>query len=235
MGKLPWMKLYVGEVSLSLEGLPLDACGAYLRLIILTWDRGPIRKTTAEAILQRPLDSFGEAFMDLLKLSEDRVSVDAVEAEKGLREGKSKQTASAANLRWQRERMRTHSETHSERSAPRNAIKKEKQNKEAEAEGEKKAVPAPAPFEFIWPTWAGPQTLSKWEEFKAYRWEDHKAKYKSGNSEQRAINLLAKYYDSGEKCFNDLDKAMGRGWLFPVDPKEQEAKLAAFTNPKDDE
>ena len=219
------MKLYVGEVSLRLEGLPLEACGAYLKLILLTWDRGPIRKTTAEAILQRPLEEFGEAFMDLLCIDENMVTVDAVEEEKGFRIGKSKQAASAANARWTKEKMRPHSEPHSGRSTSRNAIKKKKENKEVEVEVDS------GPFVFVWPKWAGEQTLAKWEEFKTYRWDDHKEKYKHEKSEQRAINLLAKYFKTGKECFEAMDEAMGRGWLFPLDPSKNKFER----KPVDDE
>lgn len=72
----------------------------------------------------------------------------------------------------------------------------------------------------VWPAWAGPKTLSAWEEFKVYRWVEHKDKYKSVNSEQRAVNILSRLFPGGEECVNALEYAMGRGWKFPVDPAE---------------
>jgi hypothetical protein len=71
-----------------------------------------------------------------------------------------------------------------------------------------------------WPAWAGPNVLKTWEEFKAYRLTTHRARYKNESTEQHAVNLLAKYYTKGEECFDGLNLAMGKGWRFPVDPKD---------------
>jgi uncharacterized protein YdaU (DUF1376 family) len=83
--------------------------------------------------------------------------------------------------------------------------------------------------EMKWPGWAGPNVLKTWEEFKAYRWTTHKVKYKSESTEQHAVNLLAKYYKTGEQCFDGLNLAMAKGWKFPVDPAELTPKAATPT------
>lgn len=88
----------------------------------------------------------------------------------------------------------------------------------------KKNEPPPQPEEpiaLIWPKWAGPKTIARWEAFKAYRWKDHRVRYKSLTTEQAAINLLAKYYTSGKECVDDLDYSTGKQWRFPVDPAER--------------
>lgn len=72
-----------------------------------------------------------------------------------------------------------------------------------------------------WPKWAGPNTLAKWEEFKAYKLAEKKERYKSSETEQRAVNLLAKWFKSGQDCVDAIDEAMGRGWLFPVNPAKR--------------
>jgi uncharacterized protein YdaU (DUF1376 family) len=77
-----------------------------------------------------------------------------------------------------------------------------------------------------WPWWASSNVLKAWEEFKAYRWVEHKAKYQSPTTEQHAVNLLAKYYSKGEECFDGLNLAMAKGWRFPVDPKDLAPKQA---------
>jgi hypothetical protein len=77
-----------------------------------------------------------------------------------------------------------------------------------------------------WPWWASSNVLKAWEEFKAYRWVEHKAKYQSPTTEQHAVNLLAKYYTKGEECFDGLNLAMAKGWRFPVDPKDLAPKQA---------
>jgi uncharacterized protein YdaU (DUF1376 family) len=211
---LPWMKLFVGREALRISGLSLDACGAYFRLILLTWERGPVKTTTAELFLGCTLASLGEAFADLLTVQNDVVSVDSVERERGARTGVSKQAASAANARWEKERMRPHYEAHTERNAERNAKKKEKESKEGEEEREKKV----APLALVWPSWAGDRTKAKWDEFKAYKLSQFKFKYRSAASEQAAVNTLGKYYTKGEQCFDALELAMAKGYMFPLDP-----------------
>lgn len=74
--------------------------------------------------------------------------------------------------------------------------------------------------ELTWPEWAGPNTLKAWEEFKSYRWAEHKVKYRSTDTEQRAVNILAKYFPSGQECVSALHYTTGKGWKFPVDPAE---------------
>ena len=74
--------------------------------------------------------------------------------------------------------------------------------------------------DMIWPGWAGPNTLSAWEEFKAYRLAEYKMRYKAKATEQKAVNRLAQYYKTGKDCVDGLNLAMARGWKFPVDPSE---------------
>jgi hypothetical protein len=79
----------------------------------------------------------------------------------------------------------------------------------------------PAPEDPItWPVWAGPQTIAAWEDFKHYRLTEKKERYKSAKTEQRAVNILAKYFTCGQDCVEALEHSMGKGWLFPVDPTE---------------
>jgi uncharacterized protein YdaU (DUF1376 family) len=80
--------------------------------------------------------------------------------------------------------------------------------------------------ELTWPVWAGPRVKAAWEEFKGYRWTTHKVKYKSETTEQHAVNLLGKYYATGQACVDGLNLAMAKGWKFPVDPDELTPKLS---------
>jgi len=72
--------------------------------------------------------------------------------------------------------------------------------------------------ELEWPSWAGPQTRAKWEEYKEYRRTLDRFRYKSDASEQAAINTLAKYFSKGQDMVAAIDEAMAKGWKFPVDP-----------------
>lgn len=89
----------------------------------------------------------------------------------------------------------------------------------------------PEPATIKWPSWAGPNTLAKWEEFKAYKLEEFKDRYASAMSEQRSVNLLAKWFKSGQECVDAIDEAMGRKWQFPVDPAKRTGTSAPSTPP----
>ena len=71
-----------------------------------------------------------------------------------------------------------------------------------------------------WPSWAGPKTLAAWEDFKAYRIAEHKARYKSVKTEQLAVNNLVRYFPTGPAFVAALEYSRGRNWIFPVDPSE---------------
>lgn len=81
---------------------------------------------------------------------------------------------------------------------------------------EKETTPAAITF----PSWAGEKVKGMWEQFKAYRWAQHKFKYKSVATEQQAVTLLSRYFKSGPECYVALEHAMAKGWHFPVDPAE---------------
>jgi hypothetical protein len=86
-------------------------------------------------------------------------------------------------------------------------------------------------IELTWPSWAGPQTKAKWEEFKEYRKGMDRFSYKSTGSEQAAINTLAKYYTKGQQMVNAIDEAMAKGWKFPVDPAKQHGNNGKSAEP----
>jgi hypothetical protein len=85
----------------------------------------------------------------------------------------------------------------------------------------------------VWPPWAGPKVKQMWEDFKQHKAETHGKKYKSIKTEQKAINLLARYFNNGKTCYSALETAIARGWMFPVDPKEykysEEQQQVIFT------
>jgi len=71
-----------------------------------------------------------------------------------------------------------------------------------------------------WPNWAGPKVMAMWEEFKTYKSSTFGHRYKNNSTEQRAINLLGRYFTSGQRCYIALETTMAKQWRFPVDPKE---------------
>lgn len=78
-------------------------------------------------------------------------------------------------------------------------------------------VPAP---ELNWPRWAGEQTRAKWTEFVAYRKREHRKAYKSTSTEQKALDLACRWFQSGPVLWTALEHTMAKGWQFPVDPSE---------------
>ena len=90
-------------------------------------------------------------------------------------------------------------------------------------EAEPVVIPKPKPKETLvieWPPWAGPKVKQMWEEFKEYKMSTFKHRYKNNKTEQQAINLLGRYFNSGQRCYIALETTMAKGWRFPVDPKE---------------
>lgn len=74
--------------------------------------------------------------------------------------------------------------------------------------------------ELTWPAFAGPKVKAKWAEFIAYRIREKRSRYKSVDTEQKALNLCARYFPSGLLFVEALDHSMARQWQFPVDPAE---------------
>jgi len=68
--------------------------------------------------------------------------------------------------------------------------------------------------------WGGPKCRAKWAEFVAYRVSEKKLRYKTVATEQRALDLAARYFPSGPDFVAALDYTMARTWAFPVDPSE---------------
>jgi len=86
------------------------------------------------------------------------------------------------------------------------------------------------PAELHWPAWAGDQTKAQWERFKEYKRTHHRFRYKSIETEQAAINTLARYFKTGRECFAALDEAMAKGHKFPVEPTAKFSAPSASGN-----
>ncbi len=74
--------------------------------------------------------------------------------------------------------------------------------------------------ELVWPAFAGEKVKAKWAEFIAYRIREKKQRYQSVQTEQKALDLVAKYFPNGPDLVAALDHTMARTWVFPVDPAE---------------
>lgn len=87
--------------------------------------------------------------------------------------------------------------------------------------------------ELTWPKWAGDRCRAKWSEFIAYRIAEHGKRYKTATSEQRQLDLAAKYFPNGRMFFEAIDYAMARQWQFPVDPAEHKYPFSDEAKPQE--
>lgn len=56
--------------------------------------------------------------------------------------------------------------------------------------------------------------LEKWELWKAFRWEEHKFKYKGIISEQMALKRICEVSEGDEeKASRIIDQSISRGWM----------------------
>lgn len=116
-------------------------------------------------------------------------------------------------------RTATGQQTTSQVSKQPDTAKEGKEGKKGRREEGKNKV-EPTMFPIVWPTWAGEKTTKAWEAFKIYRQVEHKASYKSSDTEQKAVNILASYFKSDSVCAAALEHSTGKNWRFPVDPAE---------------
>jgi uncharacterized protein YdaU (DUF1376 family) len=220
MGKAPAFQFYANDFIGATITWDAIACGMYIRLLCTQWVNGSIPDDQ-----RRIAKAAGVDLAELQRewhLLEPKFPLDAEGTRKNLRLEEVRQRQSdvsnarkeAANTRW------NSNANASAKSVQRKVKEKEKVNKKVEVNTEEQEHT----IEMKWPGWAGPNVLNAWEEFKAYRWTTHKVKYKSESTEQHAVNLLAKYYKTGEQCVDGINLAMAKGWKFPVDPSELTTK-----------
>lgn len=224
MANAPAFQFYANDFMDATRLWDANAVGLYMRCMCIQWTHGSIpadRKLLARAIhcdrdeLESCWPTVGPKFEDQGDGTLKNSRLEQVrDRQKTVSEGRTK----AANARWEAypkadaNAMQTHMQ--------RKVKVKEKVEREEDTQGRKERAGDPPP-ELVWPRWAGPNTRVKWEEFKSYKLEEHKDRYASIKSEQRAVNLLAKHFKSGQECVDALDEAMGRKWMFPVDPTKR--------------
>lgn len=74
--------------------------------------------------------------------------------------------------------------------------------------------------ELIWPILFDEDAKAKWDEFVEYKAKEHGDRYKTSNTEQRALDLACKMFPTGRMLIEALDHTMARRWRFPVNPSE---------------
>lgn len=76
------------------------------------------------------------------------------------------------------------------------------------------------PRELKWPAFAGEKCKAKWAEYIAYKAKEHGKRYKSVDTEQKALDLVLRYFPTGPQFVSGLDHTMAKNWQQPVDPAE---------------
>lgn len=220
MGKAPSFQFYPTDIGPDLDPLTMEERGMYLTMMRHLWSvRGGMPIDEVEALLQKPWLSVGLILRRRFAENDGRITLEwmeeqrekqdkyrALQSEKGKQGGRPSRSKKGSLSSGKAKPNQTQS--------PRVGVGVG--NGIGELEGKERAPEA----ELVWPTWAGEKTKAKWEDFKAYRWEQHKVRYKSRKTEQSAINILAQYYKSGPEAVAGLELAMGKTWRFPVDPAE---------------
>lgn len=73
-----------------------------------------------------------------------------------------------------------------------------------------------------WPPWSTQEMEDCWAAFVEYRKTEHRARYASVKTEQRALNLALRYFTTPEAFCSGLEYTMARQWVFPVDPAQHQ-------------
>ena len=214
---LEWMRFDPVEFMHLVDGLTLEEVGAATKLMLKLWQFGPM----SEADVRKVCKAHFGAVNDLLCDVDGLLSYEFVEAARIYGKRRQAQTIEAgkASAAKRNERSTDVQRPFNDRSTDVLSISVSSSNYSSKKEKEKE-------HEIQWPGWAGKNVKAAWSEFKTYRWDTHKVRYKSATTEQHAVNLLAKYYSKGEECFDGLNLAMAKGWRFPVDPKDLAPKQA---------
>jgi hypothetical protein len=213
---LEWMRFDPVEFGLVCDGLTFAQVGALTKVMLHLWQRGPL----SEADIRRVAKGEADAIMDLLGQHGDGMSLDLVESAREYGEGRRRQRSNAGKASAAKRNEHSTSVERKLNDRSTDVLSMSVSSSKSTSKKEERAI------ELEWPRWAGPNVLKAWDEFKAYRWTQHRVKYKSESTEQHAVNLLAKYYKTGEQCFDGLNLAMAKGWKFPVDPNELTTKAA---------
>ena len=227
------MKFDPDKIALDVDGMSLEQEGAYMRCVRHIWRNGPL----PEARLSKVCGNAWEAVKACAAEYEGGLSFSWLEDARTDAQGRSKR-ASVAGVASFNSRSTDVQQPFNGRSTDVLSISKSKSGSTSKSTTQEGKERAPEVVQtVVWPEWAGPNTLTAWNEFKVYRWTEHKVKYRSRDTEQRAVDILAKYFPSGQECVAALHHSMGKGWKFPVDPaehnypKERKAELTGW-NPR---
>jgi hypothetical protein len=218
---LPWFKIELLQIADDLSDVKsLEGEGAYFRMLRHLWLHGPQPIELIKRKCQHAFNEIEHLFIDCSTSDQQVFSVKWIEGQREVAEAwrsdKRKAGLQSAVVRASKSKGKNRRSTTVEQPTSTSTLNSEKKERANEVE-------------VVWPAWAGPQTLARWEEFKEYRWEEFKVKYKSPKTEQRAVNILAKFYTNEKQCVDALDNATGRLWRMPVDPKELAAKSNGFS------
>lgn len=191
----------------AVSGMSPGSRGAYMLLAIEQWvSGGPIPVLRVADVVGRPWAELPEALRVLFFKDAGTISISWVEEYRAKRmEFLARQAANGAlggRPPARKQRRRT------------------------------AAKPAQAPAgELQWPPWATTKFKQAWEDWKAYKLEAHKFRFKWVRTEQAALRLFARHCVAEGQALWLMEEAMAGGWMAPVwdhaekyKPKEQSTR-----------
>lgn len=201
------MKYDPDIISMDVDGMTLEQEGAYSRSVRHLWRNGPLPKERLQRICGACFDAVFACMVEVDGSWTLQWLEDARDNAKNRQDQTSKAgKVSAAKRSTNVERVLNVRST--------NVLSPSISSSTSSPEKERAKV------EMLWPQFAGDKCKAKWAEFIAYRQKEHAKRYKSAETEQRALNLALKYFPTGPAFVAALDHTMAKGWQFPVDPSE---------------
>lgn len=206
---MEWMRFDPVKFGLLVDGESFEVEGAFARIIRHLWNRGPLPEAEVRRILKGNFEVVRTAMFEV----DGNLSLELVEDARahGQRRINQRVEAGIASAAKRNDRSTKMNDRSTDVLSMSMSSSKSTQEKKERARDDR---------ELNWPVWGGPKCRAKWAEFVAYRVSEKKLRYKTVATEQRALDLAARYFPSGPDFVAALDHTMARTWAFPVDPSE---------------
>jgi hypothetical protein len=213
MAKDPAFLFYPGDWLGGTIGMTLEEKGAYIEVLILQFNRGHMSEHMIERIIGHNWQHIKQKFK---QDSQGLFYNERLEFEKNKRQN---YTESRRGNRLSKKDEEEQTEIQSKKSGHKINISTSYdshmlQHMENENENENINANELSIYPF------SENFMQHWNEWKAYRFQQHRFKYKSPSSEQSAFNLLVKKANQSESLAIDiLNYTMAHGWRMLVLPK----------------
>lgn len=223
---LPWFKVEVLQVANDLSDVKsLEGEGAYFRVLRHLWLNGPQPIEQLRRKCQQAFNELEHLFINCSTGAEQLFSVEWLERQRAAadawRDKKSKAGTESARVRASKSRTKNRRSTAVEQPTSSSTVLDSSEKERASESSE-----------LTWPAWGGPKCRAKWSEYIAYRQREHKARYKSIETEQKALDLACLYFPAGPMFVEGIEHTMAKNWKAPVDPAEHKYPFTEQAKPE---